>query len=264
MSSNLVIDEHTVRPGRHYRGDFVVCCIVAFKNISLCLSRSALSMNQRLITFSPRLLSRGYPVFTRYTNGLAVTQVRKAPILLFRKPPQAIRMLGSTTPSTHGIPLAFASCSIGGESDGLHRRIEAIASAGFAAIELSFPDLQTFASQFLKREVKEDNYDDLCQAAEEVRRMCESHGLKILMLQPFSNFEGWKRGTKEREQAWERVKGWVRIMEACGTDLLQVGIRYTLTNVSMGITRVGWFHRYSRRQDVYRPGCYRQRPPRTV
>lgn len=183
-------------------------------------------MNKRLILLSPRLISQSHPVFTRQFIRFTAAQARKVPTITpatrLSKSTQSIRMVGSSTSSTHGIPLAFASCSIGNENDSLHRRIEAIASADFAAIELSFPDLQTFASQFLKRDVKENDYDDLCKAAEEVKKMCESHGLKILMLQPFSNFEGWNICSKEREQAWERVKGWARIMDACGTDLLQV------------------------------------------
>ncbi|EAS28274.3 3-dehydroshikimate dehydratase [Coccidioides immitis RS] len=144
------------------------------------------------------------------------------PVLVKRTP--SLGMATSSAASTHGIPLACATCSVGRpETDSLHLRLEAIASAGFSAIELSFPDLQAFASQLLKHEVKEDNYDELCQAAREVKGLCEAHGLKIMMLQPFSNFEGWKKGSKEWRQTWEKVKGWVRIMQACGTDMLQVG-----------------------------------------
>ena len=57
--------------------------------------------------------------------------------------------------------------------------------------------------------------------------MCEEHALKILILQPFSNFEGWPEDSQEREDAFERAKGWMRLMEAVGTDLLQVGPCYT-------------------------------------
>ena len=43
------------------------------------------------------------------------------------------------------------------------------------------------------------------------------------MLQPFANFEGWKEGSDGRKDAFERAAGWIQIMQACGTDLLQVG-----------------------------------------
>lgn len=52
--------------------------------------------------------------------------------------------------------------------------------------------------------------------------MCEELGLKVVMLQPFGRFEGWGRGTGERKDAFERAEGWVRIMQAVGTDMLQV------------------------------------------
>ena len=44
-----------------------------------------------------------------------------------------------------------------------------------------------------------------------------------MMLQPFANFEGWKEGSTERKEAFERAEGWIRIMKALSTDMLQVG-----------------------------------------
>ncbi|KAK2764519.1 hypothetical protein FQN54_009214 [Arachnomyces sp. PD_36] len=124
------------------------------------------------------------------------------------------------------IPLSFATCSINSPqpwTNTLIDKLGAISSAGFKGIELAFPDLQSFATQFLKRDVAADNYDDLCMAAKAVGSICTAHGLEIMMLQPFSNFEGWPKGSAEREDAFNRAKGWIRIMEACGTDMLQVG-----------------------------------------
>ena len=43
------------------------------------------------------------------------------------------------------------------------------------------------------------------------------------MLQPFSNFEGWPEGSDGRKDAFERARGWIRIMKACGCSMLQVG-----------------------------------------
>ena len=61
------------------------------------------------------------------------------------------------------------------------------------------------------------------QAAVDVKRLAAAYGLKIMMLQPFANFEGWKEGSTERKEAFERAEGWIRIMKALGTDMLQVG-----------------------------------------
>lgn len=43
------------------------------------------------------------------------------------------------------------------------------------------------------------------------------------MLQPFANFEGWPEGSAGRHDALSRARGWIRIMRAAGTDMLQVG-----------------------------------------
>ena len=120
------------------------------------------------------------------------------------------------------VPTCYASCSIGKPSDALLDKLNVISAAGFDAIELSYPDLLNFAKSFLEKEVKEKDYDDLCRAGNEVRELCKARGLKILVLQPFSSFEGWPEGSSERKDAFERAHGWIRIMQAVGTDMLQV------------------------------------------
>ena len=130
-----------------------------------------------------------------------------------------------TADSFKNIPVAFASCSIGCKDEHtLPKKLDAIANAGFDAIELSMPDLLSFASMHLRKEVGPYEYDDLCSAAKVVKAQCHAKKLKILILQPFSNFEGWPEGSKEREDAWTRVHGWIRIMHAAGTDMLQVSV----------------------------------------
>lgn len=121
-------------------------------------------------------------------------------------------------------PLSFASCSIGLPRHTLEQKLDAIAAAGFNGIELSFPDLQSFANRHLdKGDVAEDDYASLCEAGKLVRGLCDRKKLQIMVLQPFTNFEGWPRGSKEREDAFARARGWMEIMTAVGTDMLQVG-----------------------------------------
>ena len=50
------------------------------------------------------------------------------------------------------------------------------------------------------------------------------YNLKIAMLQPFSNFEGWPTGSAQRAAVFQRAHGWIEIMQAVGTDMLQVAI----------------------------------------
>ena len=125
--------------------------------------------------------------------------------------------------SLRRIPLAYASCSIGStSSDTLPRKLEAISAAGFSAIELSFPDIIAYGSSILGHEIAPDNYEELKKASAEIKKLVAANGLKVMMLQPFANFEGWAVGSVERRNAFARANGWIEIMDVVGTDLLQV------------------------------------------
>lgn len=99
-------------------------------------------------------------------------------------------------------------------------RLHAISTAGFAAIELSFPDILSYGPTVLGHEPDPNNYDELCKVAAAIKSECGKRKLGIMMLQPFSNFEGWRGGSEGRRDAFERVRGWTSIMQACGTDML--------------------------------------------
>ncbi|ORY11260.1 xylose isomerase-like protein [Clohesyomyces aquaticus] len=123
------------------------------------------------------------------------------------------------------IPISYASCSLGNPSDPppLLDRLHAISLAGFTGIELSFPDILSFGSQHLGHDIDPKNYSELCTVAAEIKKQCQNKKLSIMMLQPFSNFEGWPEGSAGRTDAFERAHGWMAIMQACGADMLQVG-----------------------------------------
>jgi sugar phosphate isomerase/epimerase len=135
--------------------------------------------------------------------------------------------------SLDSIPTSFATVSVGTPDDALEDKLKAISGAGFQAIELGFPNLVSFAAKHHKKEIKENDYDSLCSAGTEVKALCKKYNLDIMMLQPFSNFEGWPLGSKERDDAFSRAKGWIRIMQAVGTDMLQVRSRFPLQNSSI-------------------------------
>ena len=136
----------------------------------------------------------------------------------------------SATKAPIKVPTCYASCSIGSPTDRLPAKLDSISAAGFDAIELSFPDLQNFTNSYFKRQIAENDYDNLCTAGQEVKKLCAEKQLKILVLQPFSNFEGWPEGSPERKDAFERAAGWIRIMQAVGTDMLQVRSQTSLTS----------------------------------
>jgi len=124
----------------------------------------------------------------------------------------------------NNISTCYATCSIGNQPKrDLEQKLEAINGAGFKGCELAFPDLHEFASDYYNKIVREDDFDILCEAAQVVKKICKRMGLKIVMLQPFAKFEGWPKGSKERENAFNRAKGWIRIMQAADTHMLQVG-----------------------------------------
>ncbi len=133
--------------------------------------------------------------------------------------------------SLSNIPTCYATVSIGTPHHDLRQKLEAIAATGFQGIELGFPDLLSFTSKHHKKDVQPQDFDALCAAGEQVRSLCDQLGIKIVMLQPFANFEGWKSESKEREDAFRRAKGWIRIMKAVGTDMLQVSAKKLLTDM---------------------------------
>ncbi|KAI1478302.1 xylose isomerase-like protein [Daldinia eschscholtzii] len=122
------------------------------------------------------------------------------------------------------VPTCYATCSIGHkESHTLPLKLKAIADAGFDAIELSMPDILAYGKMLHGREPDPKDYNTLVEIGKAIKKQAQDHKLKILMLQPFANFEGWPKGSSARKDAFERAEGWIRIMEAVGTDMLQVG-----------------------------------------
>lgn len=123
------------------------------------------------------------------------------------------------------IPLSYATPSLGMHpSHTLEHKLSAISAAGFMGIELGFDDLLSFARRYLHNPtISATSYDQLCIAAQKVRLLCapNNNDLTILVLQPFSNFEGYTG--EKRKEAFERAAGWKRILEALGCDMLQVG-----------------------------------------
>lgn len=123
------------------------------------------------------------------------------------------------------LPTCYASCSIGHKPEhDLPSKLEAISSAGFEAIELSMPDILSYAKKLNGSEPDPKDFDTIVKVGAEIKKLTAKYNLKILMLQPFANFEGWIKGKQDdqRKDAWERAMGWMRIMEAVGTDMLQV------------------------------------------
>ena len=175
--------------------------------------------------------------------------------------------------SLQKIPLSYASCSIGcSPNDTLPHRLQAIGEAGFSAIELSFPDILDFGAQITGKPIAANDYAAIMPVAAEIRKLCEEHGLKIMMLQPFANFEGWVKGSIDREEAFARATGWMEIMNVVGTDMLQVCVTVTCISAAQQenlessklIPLPGRSNRHTRALNQERTRCHHLRLARIV
>ena len=88
-------------------------------------------------------------------------------------------------------------------SGGLDEKLEAIAAAGFSAVELFENDLLSFNG-----------------TPGDVRRVAEELGLRIITFQPFRDFEGMPEGRRAR--VFERAERKFDVMQELGCDLLMV------------------------------------------
>jgi 4-hydroxyphenylpyruvate dioxygenase len=88
-------------------------------------------------------------------------------------------------------------------SGNLEQKLQAVAAAGFTAVEI-------FEADFLASE----------NDAAAIRGLCASLGLSIVCYQPFRDFEGLPE--PERSQAFRRAERKFDLMEALGTDLMLV------------------------------------------
>lgn len=121
------------------------------------------------------------------------------------------------------IPTCYATCSIGHKKEhNLPAKLKAISEAGFEAIELSMPDILSYGQELRGKDVDAKDYSTLSEVGSEIKKLCQQNHLKVLMMQPFANFEGWPKDSEKRKDAFERAKGWMDIMEAVGTNMLQV------------------------------------------
>lgn len=132
------------------------------------------------------------------------------------------------------IPRACATVSIGttflpGGRIPLREKLISIAKAGFTGTELAIWDLQPFAADFLGTKVGLEDYDQLCQAGEEVRRFCTGLGLKIIVMVACFQIEGWPKGSYERQKAFHKIRQFKRLMKSVGTETLLVRVQCKVT-----------------------------------
>jgi 4-hydroxyphenylpyruvate dioxygenase len=97
--------------------------------------------------------------------------------------------------------LAISTTSIPGD---LGEKLSAIAEVGFTHVELHEPDFTGFHG-----------------TAEELSKAAKDLGLKISLLKPFNDLEGWQG--EERNRAFDRLERKFDLIETLGTKTLLVG-----------------------------------------
>ena len=97
--------------------------------------------------------------------------------------------------------LSIATTNVPGD---LPQKLEQIAAAGFAGIELYEPDLTGFSG-----------------SAEDVGRLARSLGLKVNVLQPFYEFEGLSGAA--RDTSFARLDHKLGVIKALGAETLLIG-----------------------------------------
>lgn len=95
---------------------------------------------------------------------------------------------------------SIATVSLSGD---LREKLDAIAAAGFAGVEIFENDFLTFDA-----------------GAAEVSRMVRDAGLAVVVFQPFRDFEGLPE--PQRGRAFDRAERKFDVMQALGTDLMLV------------------------------------------
>jgi sugar phosphate isomerase/epimerase len=115
----------------------------------------------------------------------------------------------------------------------LPEKLKAVHNAGFDAVELAMADLLAFGKDVHGKEMDVGNYTAIVEVAKAVKSLAQKFGVRILCLKSFEKFEGWKSGLQdsERGDAFDRARQWLKVMEALGTDMLQVHDPFFTTKV---------------------------------
>ncbi|OGM49673.1 hypothetical protein ABOM_001911 [Aspergillus bombycis] len=123
---------------------------------------------------------------------------------------------------------AILSMSVGRASaHSMESKLDAIADAGFEAIELFFEDLEFLAKSYPGG----FTYENQVKAAHAIRKLCDDRGIQILSLQPFIFYEGLlDRAAHETHIA--KLKVWFELLKILGADLIQIPTNFLPSGIT--------------------------------
>lgn len=108
-------------------------------------------------------------------------------------------------------------------------KLAAAKEAGFDGIEVFWEDLVYDAKRRDKLENIESNEEAMIKAAEHCKDLCNQHGLSVLVLQPFMNFDGLV-DVEKHEGMIAKLKVYIKVAKALGTDMIQVPSQVSLAS----------------------------------
>ncbi|KAI5817245.1 sugar phosphate isomerase [Pyronema omphalodes] len=116
------------------------------------------------------------------------------------------------------LPIAIASMSLGRAAHhDLETKLAAASAAGFRGVELFYEDIKLPA-----RAMTEGKFEtNLHISAQHFRDLCDKYNLKIIVFQPFKNYDGLLSPQRHAEKI-EKLKNWIKIAKILRTDIIQI------------------------------------------
>jgi sugar phosphate isomerase/epimerase len=160
-----------------------------------------------------------------------------------------------TAESLAKILISYASPSLGMHgSHTLDKKIFAAFEAGFSGIEIGFPDLLAYAKsqtvfpvlhgvEWAPDEPDPFEQDEVAwtaiqDAAQKLRAILDEREMRVILLQPFSQYEGWRGDGVRREWVWRKAERWLAIAHILRSEALQVWYDIGCTLISDSYS--GW------------------------
>ncbi|KAI5797724.1 xylose isomerase-like protein [Geopyxis carbonaria] len=124
-------------------------------------------------------------------------------------------------------PLAIASMSLGRAAHHtLESKLAAAAAAGFTGIEVFYEDLKLPARAMTS--TASSFADNLLLSAAHMRALCDQHGLTIIVLQPFKNYDGLLSPQRHAEKI-QKLHHWFKIARVLRVDTIQIPSMFHLS-----------------------------------
>jgi sugar phosphate isomerase/epimerase len=122
--------------------------------------------------------------------------------------------------------LACCTLSVGApDIHDLPTKLKAIAETGFDGIELGFPDLQQYSHHLHVNSHTDESptsWASLGTAAENVKKLADRLGLRVVTLMPFGGYGGSFKDEGARNTELERAERWFELLDKLGGRILQV------------------------------------------